>query len=198
MTGTVIAYQYYIPADAGARQRNSEAYATWKASGARLFPYSAELTSKHIGDPRACPFVSDIINAAFESGPERTVIITNNDIIFGDGLGHAIRDSCDRHGCYWAYRTPHLGGDPDGGLDLFAMTKGWWEHAQIFWPDLLLGYSWWDNILRRIMIWSGCPEGPRLYFHRPHPGIELRRQSRGEIYNQNTAREWLRQHQEPE
>jgi hypothetical protein len=197
MNGMVIAFQEYIPADAAARARNSEAFRTWQASGARLFPYVADVTSKYIGDPRGCPFVADIIDAAFASGSERIAIITNNDILFGPGLVEAITQSCHSFGCYHALRVPHAGGEPDGGRDLFAMTRAWWGACGPYFPDLLLAYYYWDVILAKLMEWSGCPEGPRLYFHPPHPGIEVRKNSPGQKYNIVTAEKWLREQGEP-
>lgn len=194
----VIAYQHYTPADAAARQRNAAAYATWQNSGARLFPFVGDVTSRFIGDPRGCPFVADIIDAAVQSGPERIIIITNNDILIGPGLGDAIRESCHNYGCYWAYRVPHVGGQPDGGRDLFAMTRSWWLQVGALFPDLLIGYYYWDVIMAKLMEWGGCPEGPRLYFHPPHPGIELRQNSPGQRYNIDTAKKWLKDQGEPE
>lgn len=197
MTGMVIVYQDYTPADAGSRARNAIAFTSWQ-TGARLLPFKSDCNSRHIGDPRGVPFVKDMLDAAFSTGDERIAIITNNDIIFGNGLGEAIREHCSNHGCYWAWRIAYEGAEPDGGLDLFAVTRIWWEKCGPFFPDLLIGYSWWDNILRRMMQWTGTPEGPRLYFHTPHPGIEMRRNSPAERYNQHTAREWLRANNEPE
>lgn len=193
MNGMILAYQDYVAADPLNRARNAAAFETWKTSGARLFPYTANVTSRHIGDSRACPFVADILDAAFASGPERIVIITNNDILIGPGLLESIQASCNRNGCYWARRVPHAGGETDGGMDLFAMTRSWWEMAGPHFPDLLIAYYYWDVILAKLMEWSGCPEGLRLYFHPPHPGIETRQNSPGQRYNIATAEKWLRE-----
>lgn len=198
MTGMVIAYQYYQPQEPASRARNDAAYQTWINRGARLFPFVATQTSKEIGEKRGVPWVADLIDAAFASGNENIAVITNNDIQFGEHLGKVIRESCDKHHCYWAFRVPHRGGPPDGGLDVFAFTRAWWIKCSPMFPDLLLGFSWWDNILRRMMIWGGCPEGQREYFHTPHAGIEMRRHSPGESYNQRIARQWLRDNNEPE
>lgn len=197
MKHMVIAYQDFTPSDPAVRARNDEAFITWQ-NGARLFPYRGARTSKLLGDNRGVPFVRDILDAAFASGKERIAIITNNDIRFGNGLLEAVKDHCDQYFCYWAYRVPCPGGEPDGGIDLFAMTRGWWKQVSPIFPDLLIGYSYWDRIMMEFMKWSRCPEGPRLYFHTPHPGIETRRESRGERYNQTTARRWLRGQGEPE
>lgn len=198
MKGMILAYQDYTPHDASVRDRVSIAFKTWEASGARLFPYRGEMDSREIGDHRGCPFVADVIDAGFASGHEQILIISNNDIIFGEGLGDAIRQSCLNYHCYWAYRVPHLGGEPDGGLDLFAMTRGFWRMIRHHFPDLLLGYYYWDQIMAKLMKWSGCPEGARLYFHTAHPGIETRQQSPGQLYNIATAKKWLKENGEPE
>lgn len=198
MIGMVVAYQYYKSGDKGTQQRESAAYDTWARSGARMFPFVAQQTSRDLGDARACPFVIDLIDAAFASGNENIVVVCNNDIRFGDGLGNAIRESCEKFHCFWSYRVASPGGEPDGGVDLVAITRAWWAFCGRYYPDLLLGYSYWDNIIRRFMIWSGCPEGPRLYFHTPHVGIDGRRKTPGENYNQRLARWWLRQQGEPE
>lgn len=170
---------------------------TWQASGFNLLPFKSSFGSNSFGDRRNTPFVHDMIDHAIDHGCD-ALIISNNDIVLDEKLGEFVNESCNRHGCYWAYRIPHAGGEPDGGIDLFAMTPEWWKACGMWFPDLLIGYRWWDNILRRLMVMSGCPEQPRLYYHNPHHGIESRNDSPGEAYNQYVAREWLRKNGENE
>jgi len=181
----------YTPNDPDAQRRHNAAYATWVKSGFNLLPFKGERNSSHYGDRRKTPFIHDMLEHAFDVGCNAAVL-SNNDVVLDNLLGDGIAVSCQRHGCYWAYRIPHIGGQPDCGIDLFAMTPEWWKVCGNWFPDLLLGYRWWDNIMRRLMIMSGCDEQQRLYYHEPHQGIEGRNDSPGEIYNQWVAKEWLR------
>lgn len=140
------------------------------------------------------PFVRDMVDAAMSSGGENIVVIINNDIKVGVGLGDAIKRHCSSYRCYWAFRIQAPGHQTDGGADLFAFTREWWESNQALFPDLLLGYRWWDAILIRLMFHGGCPEGPRLYFHEPHPGVFQRNHTAGASYNERLGNEWCQRH----
>src|SRR5207247_7619113 len=124
------------------------------------------------------------------------VIITNNDIIIGDGLREAIKKSCAAWGCFWSYRLDKPGGQTDQGADLFAFTRDWWRLHEHLFPDFLLGYWWWDDVMVRMMRWSGCQEQPRLYYHEPHTGVTARNGTPGAKYNERLAQAWLLEHDE--
>lgn len=195
--GTAMVYSDFTPADEDAKRRNEEAFATWPMLNARLIPFKHSRGSKQIGDTRDMPFVRDMIDAGFNSGTERTVIIVNNDIRVDPKLSDSIKRSCDSHGCWWAYRIGDPGHPTDQGADLFAMTRHWWMMHRHLFPDMLLGYWWWDNLLARMMRWSGCYERERLYYHRQHKnGGESRVETPGAIYNTNLAKQWLEAHHE--
>ena len=188
-------YSDYTPSDVDSQRRHNAAFNTWLSSGFNRMPFKGERTSHHFGDSRRTPFIHDMVEHAIDGD---CVVISNNDVVLDLKLPDQIEESCLKFGCYWAYRIPYVGGETDGGIDLFAMTPDWWNACGLWFPDLLLGYRWWDNIMRRLMVMSGCDEQPRLYYHEPHQGIEGRNSSRGELYNQQVARDWLKQNGEPE
>lgn len=187
--GMVLVYSDWRPSDPDTQRRNSAAMNTWSNLGARFYPFRS--TRKFVPDPNAQPFIRDMIAGALSSGAEEIVVITNNDIKMDPRLGAAIRKSCYEYGCYWAMRTSGPGADTDRGADLFAFTRSWWTIHQHMFPDILLGYYWWDQIMTKLMQWSGCQEQPRLYYHEPHKGVLNRLNDAGQAHNVNTAKAWL-------
>lgn len=194
--GVIHVYSSYTPSSQDEKRRNDAAMNTWRNSGFLLLPFKGEASSRDLGDKLDMPFIHDMADAALAKGS--ISVISNNDAVFDPDLPRQIRISCAEHGCYWAYRIPCAGGQTDGGIDLVAFTRGWWRATSKWFPDLLLGYRWWDNIMRRLMIYSGCQEQPRLYYHEPHIGIDRRNYSKGEAYNQWCARKWLYENGEQE
>lgn len=177
------------------RQRQREVEPTWRLLGARVLRFSGKRSSADLGDSLGLPFVRDMVQEAMRGG-EGVIVVSNNDVSVDPGLRDSILASCRAHGCWWAYRVDRPGGNPDGGIDLFAFTRSWWALHEHLMPDLLLGCRWWDNILRRIMVWSGCPEQPRLYYHRPHPGVRSRMHLPSSAHVERLAQQWLLEHDE--
>ncbi len=190
-----LVHSEYTPADAETAARQAEARSSWPTLGARVVPFVGQRDSRSIGDSLALPFVRDMIEAALASGPESIIAIANNDIAFDPRLGKAVRKSCGVHGCYWAYRAIDAQGNTDQGGDFFAFTRTWWKLHQHFFPDMLLGRYWWDDILIRIMRWSGCDEQRRLIFHQPHKSADSHT-GPAHDHNVKSAQQWLRQYDE--
>lgn len=188
-------YEWGRTPDAAARFK--EAYATWPSLGCRILPLRLARNSRSIGDHRDTAFIRDMISAGFNNGTESVLVITNDDIRFEPGLREVVLESCKQWGCYWSYRLLDPSGNTDEGADLFAMTRCWWgQHHHLF-PDFLLGYYWWDDIMVRIMRWSGCQEQTRLYRHPPHGNNSgLRQATPGGRHNEKLAQAWLRQYDE--
>lgn len=189
--GIVLVHGHYT----ASLEREHPAQATWPKLGARILSFVPKRSSEQLGDKRKMPFVREMIHEAFTTGPESIAVICNNDVKMGDGLREAIIESCAKFECYWAYRTPGPGGAPDGGADLFALTRRWWHlHAPMI-PDLLHGYRWWDQVLLRMMIWSGCREQARLYYHEPHGNDHRTRLGTpGAQWNENLGKQWEATH----
>jgi len=188
-----LVYSDFTPSDQASAARHKRAQATWSTLGAIHLPFIGERSSKSVGDPFAMPLVRDMINTAVDSFPRSVIAVTNSDIGFHPGLREEVLKSCSQFGCYWSYRLNGQSDTTDMGADFFAFTPKWWKLHRKFFSDFLLGYCWWDDMLTRIMLWSGCTEQKRLYFHEPHPGaIETRRNAPGAIYNERLAMEWLR------
>lgn len=185
-------YSYFKPANPDTQRRNDAAFLTWPQLGGRQIPFVGRRSSALVGDPRSMPFVRDMVAAAFADGNHGICVISNNDIQFDAKLGGAIRDACERWGCYWAYRLDHPGGTTDQGADVFAFTAKWWRLHEHFFPDFILGYPCWDDCLVRMMMWSGCAEQPRLYYHEPHGASDHRTRAHGPGHNYNIElmRQW--------
>lgn len=180
-----------------AKRRNDAARSTWNNLEARLFPFQPKRSSKDLRDPLGVPFIRDMVNAALSSGSERIIVISNNDVKLDPALKKAVIESCQRTGCYWAYRVPAPGQPTDHGADFFAFTRAWWFQHQHLYPDMLLGYYWWDDLFVRMMRWSGCLERERLYYHEPHAGGgPARLTAPGHRHNEQLALAWLGVHHE--
>lgn len=191
-----LVYQDFFPTKSKDQRRYVNASSTWHKLGAdRVIAFKGLRTSRSVGSHRDTPFISDMLNAAFD-GEQDIAVITNNDISFGDGLRASILESCQKYGCYWAYRKDADTGATDLGADLFALTRKWWNQHRHLWPDLLIGEPWWDDALLRIMRWSGCLEQAREYFHESHAGVMQSVHSEGWKYNERVTLEWLKQHHE--
>lgn len=193
----VLAYSYFKPRDEDTKRRQDRAWLSWPLLKARLFGYSGTRTSDVVGDRHSMPFVRDMIVAAMNSGEDGIIALTNNDIIFDHDLHDAVVESCRNTGCYWAYRVESpTKTTTDNGADVFAFTRRWWIMHEKLFPDFLLGYPWWDDVMVRMMRWSGCAEQPRLYYHEPHPGYGTRTNTPGHNHNERLATAWLTQHHE--
>lgn len=192
-----LVFNHWVPKDSETRRRQDAAYETWLKFPARLASFPVKRSSVSVGDPRGMPFVRDMIAFAL-SGTEDIVVISNNDIRFDERLSADMLASCARCGCWWAYRTDHYGGPTDNGADVFAFTRKWWRIHEHMFPDFLLGYWWWDDVMVRMMRWSGCAEQRRLYYHEPHPATQApaRQHTPGAKHNERLANAWLYLHDE--
>ena len=195
--GIALAFSPHQSTDLETRKREESAQQTWPLLNARPAPFhGTQRNSKSVGDNRAIPFLKDMIERAINTGGERIIAITNNDILFDKELGREVVGSCEEFGCYWAYRRTDAVGNTDRGADFFAFTRKWWfTHRQLM-PDLLVACPWWDNLLVRIMCSSGCHERPRLYSHVPHPGVMNRGKTPGWEHNERLSLAWLDEHHE--
>ena len=195
-TYMTLVYQDFFPTKAKDKERYVNASSTWHKLGAyKILPFKGTRDARSVGGKRDTPFIRDMIEAGF-AGQEDIVVITNNDIQFKDGLCDAIRNSCKQWGCYWAYRVDPETNQTDYGADLFALTRKWWMQHRHLWPDMLIGEPWWDNVMMRLMRWSGCLEQPREYAHEPHAGVMQSTPGVGWKYNEDVAMAWFKQHHE--
>lgn len=194
----VLAFKEWKPKDPSTLLRVQKAMATWENLGARQIGWKGGRSSTQMGDPHNLPFFRDMIKMAWDSGTEDIIVVANNDISFDPKLPDAIRQSCLKYGCYWAYRVEQPGGKTDRGIDVVAFTRKWWQLHHQFIPDLLFGHWWWDNIVGRVMEWSGCLEGERFYYHPNHAGwMVTRNRTPAWKYNWNLASKWLQEYGEP-
>lgn len=196
-SGIALAFQYHQTTNPETQARNDAAYASWPKLRCELVPYSPGRTSKALGDARSMPYIRDILNKAIATTKAPIISIINNDIVLLDGAAEAVRDSCKRFGCFWSYRLDDRG-ETDEGADFFAFTRCWWDTHQQYFPDFLLGYWGWDDVLVRMMRWSGCAEQKRITYHKPHPTTQspTRLNAPGHHYNENLFSRWLMQHHE--
>jgi hypothetical protein len=192
----VLVFNDFKTTDRNTQKRQQAARKTWNNLPCRMCPFPAKRTSLNLGDKFVSPFVRDMIQGAMGTGDEGIIAITNTDIQFGPMLHREVVKACKEFGCYWSYRLvgPHK---TDHGVDFFAFTRAWWFQRQHLYPDLLLGYYWWDDLMVRMMRWCGCTERPRAYSHEPHGGSSAERQlTPGGLHNHRLGLAWLTEHHE--
>jgi hypothetical protein len=131
----------------GSSPRHIEARATW------MHAYAGGVLPVHVsgyprdaktelGDPRALPFLKDLLKAALDQTTQGNDIIvwTNSDIGFFDGAAEAIRAHLDGKPVgATSMRRTESNGERHMGRDLFAFKAGWlmdhWDEL----PDYVIG-----------------------------------------------------------
>lgn len=166
--------------------RQAIAEQSWKLLGAkwRHLGVTPERTSRSIGDHRSLPFVRDLIERGMKDckGPHDVVVITNSDVGMVPETHHYLRSLSNR-GAVFAYRFNHdlitgpmtrfenLHGKWDGGLDLFAFTRWWWEKHQQHFPDMIMGAPRWDLVYRDTIKRLGGCELHGCVWHQTHRSV---------------------------
>lgn len=195
-TDIVLIHSEYKSTNPAVVELENRAKATWERLGATVLHYQGGRATQ---DKYAMPYIHDMVQKAIEAGMEEIIAITNNDIQFDPRLRQTVIESCQNYGCYWSHRKDPLTGQADGGVDFVAFTRKWWHLHKDLFPDFILGCIWWDDIISRIMVWSGCRECEGLYYHVPHRwGFRTRSNSPGMKEVTKLATAWLDKHNETE
>lgn len=207
----------YESKDPEEQRRNAHATATWsfhEALGEFLnFPVTDDMllrSSKDVGDVRAVPFLTDLLDYAMSyARPEDVVLLANTDTcITSDGfekLRHVFSDPS--LGATFAYRHNIRGklsglrkdareGHVDGGVDLIALTPKWWADHRPYFPDMLLACEGWDWVMRLLIEESTGRGGiQNLIYHEWHDPVwrerKVRQQNPGQRYNRNLMRNFF-------
>lgn len=167
-------------------------------------------SSSELGDPRPVPYVKDLIDyGMLFATRDDIVVIANRDICLtttapgrisegvemGDGFTAAIRRNWPQMPSHRLRRTV-LNCKPDGGYDLFAMTRLWWMKHRGTMPDMLLGREAWDTVLRRI---AEDAVGKDAYvddatYHEYHHSFWLKEKltNPGQIHNRRLGTEFFK------
>lgn len=200
-------YPDHIPALGADQKRQSIAQGSWSGPvdgwmklnlGVATSPYSsAHRDSKDIGDDRALPYVHDVIEEGMRycAGDGDAVILTNTDVGCVPDLRQHIDPLLNRGACF-GYRLnfdhiPHafnrdetLRGEWDGGIDLFAFTRGFWREHRDKFPDAIMGAPFWDLHFRDLIRSLGGAELYGCIWHETHPSIWKTRTFPSNQYNQ--------------
>jgi len=153
-------------------------------------------------DPRALPFVRDLLDIAVRRASARDIIVfTNDDVTFAQGLTATLL--CVEHAA-WAsrhefIRLPNLpscleilAGRKHCGADLFAMTPAWWCRHRAEFPDMIIGCEAWDLVLRKLMASTGGIELHAAIAHEEHGATwQGRRSDPSALHNRKLAGDWL-------
>ncbi len=195
----------------GADQRRADlAYQSWAreyVSGPWLCLPVPEASLRRnaktaLRDPRALPFLRDLLDmAARQAAPSDLIVFTNDDVAFAPGLTETL--STVQH-CAWASRHEFLrlpvlptcldiiGARKHCGADLFAMTPRWWRYHRHLWPDMVLGCEAYDLVMRKLMAATGGVELHAALAHEEHASWWLsHRSDPAAQHNRRLAGEWL-------
>lgn len=142
--------------------------------------------SSAIGDNRKMPYLRDLFDYGCQHAmPEDVVAYSNLDIHFTVNLFQGVRAALARSDgiCVgWRRTMPYdasrlylsaKNGKMDGGVDFVAMTPAWWAAHRDKIPDLFIGASHWDYVLRTYA--ERLTQG-KCYIHdgtihAPHSGV---------------------------
>lgn len=138
---------YHVVDPHGSEPRHHVAQSSWLAAynegmipaHFRGSPRNAKI---ELGDPRALPFLKDVLWSAIPADATKCgqdiVCWTNSDIGFAPGITQAVRDHVSRYGAASMRRTEsNFKGHP--GRDLFAFTIDFLEEHWDEIPDFVLG-----------------------------------------------------------
>lgn len=168
--------------------------------------FNPKRNATSIGD-KPLPFIRDMLDQANEmANPKDIIVILNADIGVVPGITGEILDACQLHGACYAQRMDFKKiqrtiinekeasiGDKYCGVDLFAMTKEWWNTFGKSFPDMLLGREAWDMIMRYIVKINGGKELFSAIYHERHGSYWYSNiKCNGNEYNRELAREWLK------
>lgn len=175
----------------GSDERTERAQISWGAMqrlGMKFVnPYEANvrLASKEINDPRALPYLKDMLEYAMhKSGEDDVIIWANDDIALHHDIYHWAKNSVPSYGAISMRRNEP--GHP--GRDLFAFTNWWLKKHWKEFPDYIMGASDFDLGLAamirnksqangftstlenmKIDLWPADSEA-RYALHEPHKG----------------------------
>jgi hypothetical protein len=163
--------------------------------------------SEIIDDKRRLPFLRDMVQLALlvsKSGDD-TIFLTNGDVCFAPMVTQMILSSpkpfyCHRRDFYHKLDKPlttaevQIGHEYPGN-DAFGFTPAWWaKHGGEF-PDMLIGATGWDWVMRVLMQETGGVSLPNAIYHEHHKSLWhnklFRRTNKAQRWNQKLAAEFL-------
>jgi hypothetical protein len=153
-------------------------------------------------DPRALPFLRDLLDAGVQCcTPADLIVFTNDDVLFAPGLTETL---FHMEQCAWASRHEfiRLSAQPTCldiisarkhcGADLFAMTPRWWRKHRPEWPDMVVGCEAVDLVLRKLMAANGGVELHAELAHEEHASWwQTHRGDPAAEHNRRLAADWL-------
>lgn len=156
-------------------------------------------------DKRRVPYLKDLIDYAFKM-PGEICVLSNLDVIPIGSLTRHLLAAFDKHPCCYSYRrdfdqfrvlTPlqiRLETRAYAGLDLFALTRGWWAEHRNDLPDLVYAAECWDYCLKTLMDATGGKPFYYLIYHVAHQPESIRnKDSAAQKHNRKLAGEFLKQ-----
>jgi len=139
----------------GKTPRHFRARKTWQDAYAtgRVTPLPRLLMTRNahtsLGDPRALPFLKDILSGGLLKEPQDGVVWTNDDIAFGPGLVPYLEAHLAQYPAVTMRRdTKHV------GRDLFAFRVSWLTAYWDMLPDYVQGASDFDLGVAAFVRWS--------------------------------------------
>ncbi len=199
-----------------ASDRHAHAQKSWAGlfdSDSYGFHTPDHRTAKSISDPRALPYLKDLLHDAFyRFGVEDDDIVfwSNSDNSFSPELPAFLRKHVSLYGACSFRRTEKGTPGVHTGRDAFAFTKRWLEEHWKEIPDFLLGAPSFDLCLAALIrLQRGivttadnlttdffpCDIGPGYVYHEPHESAWVRfSNSPGNRHNRRLFREWSLKH----
>lgn len=177
----------------------------WKEKPVRYSKDCERNSKTALGDTREVPFVADVIRAGLKMTKRDSdiVVITNSDVGFTPGLTDRLNMLVSAKGAAFAYRfnqptcpsgfASAARGSWDGGLDLFAFTRGWLKQHLDRMPDMVMGCTHWDLVYRDRIKQTGGGDLTGAIWHEPHKSFWTQnRENVGNTHNIDLARAFFK------
>jgi hypothetical protein len=162
-----------------------------------------------LADPRALPFVGDLLDKGCEAaGDSGIVVFTNADIVLCNEACAAVRHALRTRDVAFGHRADSREYLRPGlhrhqvaawlaasGVDLFAFRPRWWRGVRAKFPDVFLGAEGWDAILRWLMLRTAplAEMHPAAVYHEMHAARwSMRPREPAQQHNRRVCEEWAR------
>lgn len=214
-------YNKFIPIDSRRRHCVELAAKSWDKHFYKQGVYQVGIgeidlnrTSKIIGDNRNMPFAKDLIDFGYRSikstrdKSNSIIIFTNSDVCATEHTLYFILEGLKLNNAIYSHRyevekvdkllnsKEIINNQRHWGADLFAFKYSWWEKIRDYFPDLLLGCEYWDEVMMDIIdLTEYKPSIDSMIYHEKHEGFwqqgKNREENPGQIHNIKIAMPYL-------
>lgn len=151
---------------------------SWKLAGLSTFAY----TKHHdVGQKIVVPILSALLNDSFEATGADFILYTNSDIALVESTISDLQPYLIQGEAYYIpnrqvknfgryFKSPsdiEALPFPMWGADTFLISRQWWQDKALFFPEFLIGFPVWDEVLIKLI--GSNNRLPTIAYHEEHP-----------------------------